>query len=134
MKMQNSISKLLILTLIFQLLVSCSSNKQESDADKSIPFELFTKFERVENASPLLVTPAPEWAAAAHAIVIGDTIHYIWSKRNKDNFWDLRHSYAPVNQPEKLTHDPRNPFLSPPEKGMDSKSMEYPCPFYNLCE
>ncbi len=129
--MQNSISYLLFLTLILQLSVSCSSGKQKSLADNSIPFELFSRFERVENASPLLVVPAPEWAAAAHAIVIGDTIHYIWSKRNKDNFWDLRHSSAPLNQPEKLSHDPRNPFLSPPETGMDSKSIEYPCPFYN---
>jgi hypothetical protein len=110
---------------------SCSPGNQNDLNDKSIPFELFTKFERVENASPLLVVPAPEWAAAAHAIVIDDTIHYIWSRRDKDNFWDLRHSYALVDQPEKLIHDPRNPFMSPPESGMDSKSMEYPCPFYN---
>lgn len=122
---------LILPALLWPLNLSCSSNKKEKQLDNAIPFDFFTEFERVENASPLLVADAPEWAAAAHAIVIGDTIHYLWSKRDKDNFWDLRHSYAPVDQPYRVIHDPRNPILTPPDSGMDSKSIEYPCPFYN---
>ena len=41
-----------------------------------IPFETFGNFERVPNASPLFSCAPPDWAAAAHAIVVDDTVHY----------------------------------------------------------
>ena len=122
----------LIISLLLAILVSCNpvKNKKE-DSDGSIPFEFFTKFERFERASPLIAVPPPDWAAAAHALVVGDTVHYYWSRRDQNKFWDLRHSSAPVSNPDLIVHDTRNPILSPPPTGMDSKSMEYPCPFYN---
>ena len=94
---------------------SCTPvTKQKEDGVGSIPFEVFTNFERFEETSPLITVPFPDWAAAAHALFVGDTLHYFWSRRNSDRFWDLRHSYAPVNNPEMITHDPGNPILSPP--------------------
>jgi hypothetical protein len=105
--------------------------KQEPSDDSAIPFEVFTRFERLENGSPLISVPFPDWAAAAHAIVVGETVHYLWSKKDRNNFWDIRHSYAPVIDPTAIVHDARNPILTPPPTGMDSKSMEYPNPFYN---
>ena len=57
-----------------------------------IPFEDFTNFERVPNASPLLTCGPDEWAAAAHATVAGDRVHYIWSIKNRDSTWNLMHS------------------------------------------
>ncbi|WP_299550691.1 hypothetical protein [Seonamhaeicola sp.] len=120
---------------VFSLLIliaSCNKKaEQKKQIDNSIPFEVFAKFERVEGASPLITVDPPEWAAAAHTLIVKDTIHYFWSKRDEHKFWDLRHSYAPVENPERVVHDSRNPILSPPETGMDSKSIEYPCPFYN---
>lgn len=131
MKFQNH-TTLLGIALLLTGLISCNPvKKRKEEGDVSLPFELFTKFERFEKASPLISVPPPDWAAAAHALVVEDTVHYFWSRRDKDKFWDLRHSYAPVNNPELISHDPRNPILSPPLTGMDSKSMEYPCPFYN---
>ena len=118
--------------LIGIITYSCSSGAQQNrELPDPIPFETFANFERVEKGNPLLSVQPPDWAAAAHAIVVEDTVHYIWSKRDKDKFWDIRHSSAPVSDPTLITHDPRNPILSPPPTGMDSKSMEYPCPFYN---
>jgi len=120
------------ISILLTILISCTSEKNPyEESDGSIPFEVFTKFERFEKASPLIAVPPPDWAAAAHTLVVGDTVHYFWSRKNQDNFWDLRHSYAPVSNPELISHDPRNPILSPPLTGMDSKSIEYPCPFYN---
>ncbi len=110
---------------------SCRNNSLSAENDTSIPFETFSSFERMEGGDPLLGFEAPDWAAAAHALIVRDTIHYFWSKRDGNNYWDLRHSYAPVDHPTKITHDSRNPILIPPEVGMDSKSIEYPCPFYN---
>lgn len=118
-----------IVLVFFFLELSC--DKKTKPKSNAIPFEVFANFERVKDASPLITANAPEWAAAAHAIVIKDSIHYLWSKRDKDNFWDLRHSSASTDTPEKLIHDKRNPILSPPLVGMDSKSVEYPYPFYN---
>lgn len=114
----------IFISLALVIFISCTT-------DKSIPFEVFTQFERFDQGSPLLSAPPPEWAAAAHAIVVGDTVHYFWSRRDQNNFWDLRHSYAPISNPALISHNPGNPILSPPPTGMDSKSIEYPCPFYN---
>lgn len=98
---------------------------------EAIPFEVFAGFERMPGASPLLVVEEPNWAAAAHVIVVDDTVHYYWSMRDGRNFWDLRHSTAPVSDLTQITHDPRNPIMTPPAQGMDSKSIEYPNPFFN---
>jgi len=131
MKIQN-FTCMLTIGLLLTGLSSCTpEKKQKKNGDDSLPFELFSKFERFEKASPLISVPPPNWAAAAHAIVVDDTIHYFWSLRDQNKFWDLRHSYAPKSNPELIEHDRRNPILSPPLTGMDSKSIEYPCPFYN---
>ncbi|MFC2098756.1 hypothetical protein ACFLTA_00940 [Bacteroidota bacterium] len=128
----NKSKILLTASVILAMCFSCTpDSKKSKEADRSIPFEVFTKFERLEGGSPLLSVPFPEWAAAAHAIVVEDTVHYIWSKRDENNFWDIRHSSAPVSDPTLIRHDARNPILTPPAEGMDSKSMEYPNPFYN---
>ena len=120
------------ISLVLTIFISCNPDKRQNEkVDSSIPFEVFTKFERYDQGRPLLSMPPPEWAAAAHAIVVGDTVHYFWSRRDQDNFWDLRHSYAPTSNPALISHNPGNPILSPPPTGMDSKSIEYPSPFYN---
>jgi hypothetical protein len=113
------------------IFISCTPKIQKGEGDSSIPFHVFTNFERFDQGSPFISTPPPAWAAAAHALVVEDTVHYFWSKRDQNKFWDLRHSYAPKSNPAMISHDPRNPILSPPPTGMDSKSIEYPCPFYN---
>lgn len=128
----NCFTCLLKVILILAISNSCTPGRQQKNEISScIPFEVFTKFKRVEQGNPLIALPPPDWAAAAHAIVVGDSVHYIWSKRDQGKFWDLRHSFAPVSSPSMISHDTRNPILSPPPTGMDSKSMEYPCPFYN---
>ena len=97
-----------------------------------IPFEVFTNFERVRNASPLLTCDPDEWAAAAHAIVAGDRVHYMWSIKNRDSTWDLMHSSAPVDDPGTVEHDPRNPIIVPAGDGsFDDHTIEYPFPFLN---
>ena len=97
-----------------------------------IPFEAFTNFERVPNASPLLTCDPDEWAAAAHATVAGDRVHYIWSIKNRDSTWDLMHSSAPVDDPGTVEHDPRNPIIVPAGDGsFDDHTIEYPFPFLN---
>jgi hypothetical protein len=110
------------LTLLFTSLRLCGD---------PIPFEAFARFERLEGGNPLFVVDAPNWAAAAHTIVVDETVHYFWSMRDGRNFWDLRHSTAPTADLTSITHDPRNPILRPPAHGMDSKSVEYPNPFFN---
>ena len=128
----NRIICLLLVVIVLVISNSCTNTRQQNiEGSSSIPFEVFTKFKRVEQGNPLIAYPPPDWAAAAHAIVVGDTVHYIWSKQDKRKFWDIRHSFAPVSNPSLITHDARNPILSPPPTGMDSKSMEYPNPFYN---
>ena len=53
----------------------------------AIPFSTFAHFERVPNASPLFSCAPPDWAAAAHAIVVEDTVHYLWAHKRADNTW-----------------------------------------------
>ena len=96
---------------------------------EAIPFETFAKFERIEN-NPIIACPPPEWAAATHGIVVDGTVHYIWGWNQNDR-WVLMHSAAPAARPWEVTHDPRNPILSPSAHGFDDKSVEYPFPF--LC-
>lgn len=97
----------------------------------AIPFEAFVRFERLPGGSRLLFRQPPEWAAAAHAIVVGETVHYIWARRRADNSWLLMHSHAPTCEPAAVEHDPRNPILVPSEEGFDNYAVEYPFPFRN---
>jgi len=99
--------------------------------EDAIPFEAFASFERIQEGNPVLACEPPEWAAAAHAIVVGDTVHYVWARRRKDNYWTLMHSTAPVSDPSAVEHDPRNPVLLPSEEGFDDWAVEYPFPFLN---
>lgn len=103
-------------------------NRRDS---KPLTFDQFARFERVGNGTPPFYCPPPEWAAAAHAIVIGDTVHYLWAKRRADNYWALMHSTAPASNPVEVTHDPDNPVLTPREEGFDDFATEYPFPFFN---
>jgi len=109
---------------------------QPDDDDKSkakdaIPFEVFASFKRIPKGNPVFYCKPPEWAAAAHAIVVDDTVHYLWARRKKDNYWVMMHSTAPVSDPAKIEHDPRNPVLRPSKEGFDDYTTEYPFPFWN---
>ena len=96
----------------------------------AIPFETFAGFERIAEGNPVLACPPPEWAAAAHGIVVDDTLHTIWGWNRSDR-WVLMHSTAPVARPWEIAHDSRNPILGPSPAGWDDKSVEYPFPFLN---
>ena len=100
-------------------------------AEDGIPFDLFASFERIADGNPVFACEPPEWAAAAHAIVVGDTVHYLWGRRRKDNYWVLMHSTAPASDPAAVRHDPRNPVLLPSQAGFDDFTIEYPFPFRN---
>ena len=100
-------------------------------AEDGIPFELFASFERIEDGNPVFACEPPEWAAAAHAIVVGETVHYLWGRRRKDNYWVLMHSTAQASDPAAVRHDPRNPVLLPSQDGFDDFTIEYPFPFRN---
>ena len=97
----------------------------------SIPFTAFARFKRLTAEKPLLYCEPPEWAAASHAIVVGDTVHYLWAKKGGDNSWVHMHSSAPVADPTAVTHDQRNPILLPSAAGFDNHGVEYPFPFWN---
>ncbi|MEM7128428.1 MAG: hypothetical protein AAF702_18995 [Chloroflexota bacterium] len=103
-----------------------------SQTKEALPFDLFAGFERIPNINPIFYCEPPEWAAAAHAVVVGDTIHYLWARRREDNYWMLMHSTAPASDPAAVTHDSRNPILLPSEQdGFDDFTVEYPFPFLN---
>ena len=91
----------------------------KAEAKDAIPFELFASFERIPKVNPVFHCKPPEWAAAAHAIVVGDTVHYLWARRKEGNYWVMMHSTAPVSDPAKTRHDPRNPVLLPSKGGFD---------------
>ena len=96
-----------------------------------IPFETFASFERLTADQPLLYVEPPAWAAAAHAIVIGEYVHYLWAEKKAENFWVHMHSWTPIDDPTAVRHDPRNPILEPSAAGFDSRDVEYPFPFHN---
>jgi hypothetical protein len=102
-----------------------------AEAKHAIPFEVFASFQRISKGNPLFYCEPPEWAAAAHAIVVDDTVHYLWARRKKGNYWVMMHSTAPVSDPAKIEHDPRNPVLRPSQEGFDDYTTEYPFPFWN---
>ena len=94
-------------------------------------FDVFAKFQRIHEGKAVFYCEPPEWAAAAHAITVGDTIHYLWGKRKKGNYWVLMHSTASVESPSEVCHDTRNPVLLPSQEGFDDFTTEYPFPFWN---
>ena len=100
--------------------------------EEAIPFEAFACFERIETGNPVFFCEPPEWAAAAHAMVVGDTVHYLWARRlHPANRWLMMHSEAPASDPAAVMHDPRNPVLEPTDDGFDCAAVEYPFPFRN---
>ena len=101
------------------------------NTDDPIPFAAFARFERLTAKKPLLYYEPPAWAAASHAIVVDDTVHYLWAKKGEDNSWVHMHSSAPVADPTAVTHDQRNPILRPSADGFDNQGVEYPFPFWN---
>ena len=102
------------------------------DASKSIiPFETFASFKRIETGNPIISLTPPLWAAATHAIVIDDTVHYIWCKRDFGVRWLIMHATAPIDDLTNITQDPRNPILEPSADGFDNTAVEYPFPFRN---
>jgi len=108
-----------------------SSAPGDNETEASIPFEVFASFKRIEKGNPIIALEPPLWAAATHAIVVGDSVHYLWAKRETDARWLLMHSTAPARDPAAVTHDPRNPILLPSEGGFDDAAVEYPFPFHS---
>ncbi len=106
------------------------SDATDSTGIHALPFELFASFERIAEGNPILACPPPQWAAAAHGIVVDETVHYIWGW-NRDDRWVLMHSAAPADKPWQVEHDPRNPIFTPAAAAWDNKSVEYPFPFRN---
>ena len=51
-----------------------------SKRQDAIPFEFFASFKRIKQGNPIIALPPPLWAAATHAIVVDDTVHYYWCK------------------------------------------------------
>ena len=107
----------------------------EEDADGAIPFEVFAGFTRIETGNPVFAYEPPEWAAAAHAIVVDDTVHYLWARQLAEaRRWVMMHSTAPTSDPAAVEHDPRNPILSPSPNTFDEAATEYPFPFWNAAD
>ena len=105
--------------------------RDEAKGKGAIPFEVFASFERIEQGNPILALRPPLWAAATHAIVVEQTVHYFWCKRERDVRWLLMHATAPVDDLTAITQDARNPILVPSEQGFDDAAVEYPFPFLN---
>ncbi len=102
--------------------------------EDAISFDFFASFKRIETGNPILSLRPPLWAAATHAIVVDNTVHYYWCKRELNQYgerWTLMHATAPVGDPTDITQDPRNPILEPSRDGFDNTAVEYPFPFLN---
>ncbi len=126
-----AMNRIVLSLILICLPTSTGFSGRKSDFDP-IPFKFFASFKRIEKGNPIIAGKVPEWAAAAHAIVVDKTVHYIWALRGrKDRRWTMMHSFAPVSDPSAVTHDPRNPILSPSADGFDSMATEYPFPFWN---
>jgi len=81
-----------LLRLIILLVVACLAGFRTSTAlsspqgdpiaaaDDDILFDVFAGFKRIRQGNPRLACKPPEWAAAAHAIVVDDIIHYLWAR------------------------------------------------------
>ena len=98
---------------------------------KPIPFEVFASFKRIETGNPIISLPPPLWAAATHAIIVDETVHYIWCKRDLGVRWLIMHATAPISDLTDITQDTRNPVLEPSADGFDDAAVEYPFPFLN---
>ncbi len=96
-----------------------------------IPFEIFASFKRIETGNPIISLPPPLWAAATHAIIVDETVHYIWCKRDLGVRWLIMHATAPMRDLTDITQDARNPILEPSVDGFDDAAVEYPFPFLN---
>ena len=97
-------------------------DRSAEDKD-GIPFDLFANFERIADGNPLIACDPPAWAAAAHAIVVGETVHYLWGRRRKDNYWALMHSTAPAGDPAAVSKDPANPIFTGSGQAWDSHGV-----------
>ncbi len=97
----------------------------------AIPFEVFASFKRIETGNPIISLTPPLWAAATHAIVIDETVHYIWCKREVGRRWLIMHATAPADNLTDITQDARNPIVEPSADGFDDAAVEYPFPFLN---
>ncbi|MAF10928.1 hypothetical protein CMK11_10815 [Candidatus Poribacteria bacterium] len=100
-------------------------------SNDAIPFEAFARFERIETGNPIIALPPPMWAAATHGIVVDDTVHYYWCRRERGARWLLMHATAPVDDLTDIQHDARNPIVVPSAEGFDDAAVEYPFPFLN---
>jgi predicted GH43/DUF377 family glycosyl hydrolase len=100
-------------------------------AEDTIPFEVFASFKRIPEGNPIFYCEPPEWAAATHAIVVEDTVHYFWCKRERGARWVMMHATAPIGNLTDINQDARNPILIPSENSFDNAAVEYPFPFLN---
>lgn len=100
------------------------------DSKNVIPFEVFACFKRVGD-HPILSLQPPQWAAATHAIIQNDTVHYIWCKREVGARWLMMHATASIEDLTSITQDARNPVFVPSVHGFDDAGVEYPFPFLN---
>ena len=122
------------------LAVSCVSQtadqappgpEERTRGEDAIPFEFFASFEGIEDGTPIIALDPPLWAAATHALVVGDVVHYYWCQRERGARWLLMHATAPVGDLTDITQDARNPIVVPSNEGFDDTAVEYPFPFLN---
>ena len=101
------------------------------DRNDIIPFEVFASFKRREGGNPIISLPPPLWAAATHAIIVDDTVHYIWCKREQNVRWVMMHATAPISNITDIKQNSHNPIFEPSVDGFDNAAVEYPFPFLN---
>ena len=132
--------RLVLVCMVLSLAVSWTSTAigqpqpdagEQAKGEEAIGFEVFAGFKRIEKGNPIFALDPPMWAAATHAIVVDDTVHYYWCKREQGVRWLLMHATAPVGDLTDITQDARNPIVVPSEDGFDDAAVEYPFPFLN---
>ena len=92
--------------------------------DGAIPFEVFAGFQRIEKGNPIFALRPPLWAAATHALVVGDIVHYYWCKRDLGRRWLIMHATAPF-----ISAAPRpksSPSRTTGSKGSDVQLLRLP--------
>jgi len=125
-----------VMTLSVAACVPAADTPAPGPADPSpgggaLPWEFFASFERIESGNPIIALEPPGWAAATHALIKDDTVHYFWCSREESARWLLMHATAPPDDPTAITQDRRNPIVVPSENGFDDMAVEYPFPFHN---